>query len=391
MKKTSALILLTFILMLSPCRIWAEAEVLPVPAEEESAAYKKKLADINSQVETINNKIIALKQEKKSLLNEIYDIELRYEKELIETNKVILQLRNAEEKINVKEAEKKDLETRIEDSKQKLKKIVRILYKIGSNTYLKIFIRVDTIDQLFKNYRLFMSLIRFKSEEIDKLKANILLLNNVKMQLQEEYSKLQGFKQLQDQKMRNIWGLKQEKLNLVKKINADKDDHMQLLEELRYEAARLHEVLSGRKVKSSLKVIDLKKVKGRLNWPLDGKVISSFGKKKSTRFDTYIINNGIEINPTASDRVKAVYAGDVVYAEYYKGYGNLVIIQHSRDLHSLYGHCKDILKKPGDSITAGEEIAVAGDTGTTYGKSLYFEIRLHLKSQDPLEWLKKKR
>jgi septal ring factor EnvC (AmiA/AmiB activator) len=236
-----------------------------------------------------------------------------------------------------------------------------------------------------------MSLIRYKSEEIDKIKANILRLNNVRMQLQGEYSKLQGFKQLQEQKMRNIWGFKQEKVNLVKKINADKDDHMQLLEELRYEAARLHEVLSGRKVKSSLKVIDLKKVKGRLNWPVDGKVISSFGKKKSTRFDTYTINNGIEINLTASDRIKAVYAGDVVYAEYYKGYGNLVIIQHSRDLHSLYGHCKEIMKKPGDSITSGEEIAIAGDTGSTSGKSLYFEIRLHLKSQDPLEWLKKKR
>ncbi|MDQ1354529.1 MAG: Peptidoglycan DD-metalloendopeptidase family protein [Acidobacteriota bacterium] len=389
MKKISALILLSFIFMLSPCRF--QAEVLPVPAEQESAAYKKKLDDINNQVEAINNKIIALKQEKKSLLNEIYDIELRYEKEVIEMNKVLLQLRNAEEKISVKEAEKKVLETKIEESKEKLKKIMRILYKIGGNTYLKIFIRVDTIDQLFKNYHLFMSLIRYKSEEIDKIKANILLLNNVTMQLQAEYSKLQGFKQLQEQKMRNIRGLKQEKLNLVKKINADKDDHMQLLEELRYEAARLHEVLSGRKVKSSLKVIDLKKIKGRLSWPVDGKVISSFGKKKSTRFDTYIFNNGIEINLTTSDRIKAVYAGDVVYAEYYKGYGNLVIIQHSRDLHSLYGHCKEILKKPGDSIVSGEEIAVAGDTGSTSGKSLYFEIRLHLKSQDPLEWLKKKR
>jgi septal ring factor EnvC (AmiA/AmiB activator) len=389
MKKNSALLVLTFILTLSLCRV--RADILPVPADEESASYKKKLADINNQIDTINNKIITLKQEKKSLLNDIYNIELRYEKELIETNKVILQLRNAEEKIYVKEAEKKDLESQIEISKEKLKKIVRILYKIGANTYLKIFIRVDTIDQLFKNYRLFMSLVRFKSEEIDKLKANILLLNNVRMQLQDEYAKLQGFKQLQDEKMRNIRGLKQEKLNLVKKINADKDDHVQLLEELKYEAARLQEVLSGRKVKSSLKVIDLKKIKGRLSWPLDGKVISSFGKKKSTRFDTYIFDNGIEINPKSSDHVKAVYAGDVVFAEYYKGYGNLIIVQHSRDLHSLYGHCKDFLKKPGDSINTGEEIAIAGDTGSTDGKSLYFEIRLHLKSQDPLEWLKKKR
>lgn len=389
MKKINAFLLIIVIFILVPGRLGAES--LPVPTAEENAAFKKKLADITSQADIINNKIIALKQEKKSLLNDIYDIELRYEKEIIETNKVILQLRNTEEKINIKEMEKKDLESQIEISKQKLKKIVRILYKIGSNTYLKIFIRVDTIDQLFKNYRLFMSLIRFKSEEMSKIKANILLLNNVRSQLQDEYAKIQGFKQLQELKMQNTRGLKQEKLNLVRKINADKDKYFQLLEELRYEAARLNGVLSGHKVKSSLTVIDLKKIKGRLNWPLNGKVISSFGKKKSIRFDTYTIDNGIEISPNSSDRVKAVYAGDVVYAEYYKGYGNLIIIQHSRDLYSLYGHCKEILKKVGDSINAGEEIAIAGDTGTTFGKSLYFEVRINLKSQDPIEWLKKKR
>lgn len=389
MKKINAFLLIIVIFILVPGRLGAES--LPVPTAEENAAFKKKLADITSQADIINNKIIALKQEKKSLLNDIYDIELRYEKEIIETNKVILQLRNTEEKINIKEMEKKDLESQIEISKQKLKKIVRILYKIGSNTYLKIFIRVDSIDQLFKNYRLFMSLIRFKSEEMSKIKANILLLNNVRSQLQDEYAKIQGFKQLQELKMQNTRGLKQEKLNLVRKINADKDKYFQLLEELRYEAARLNGVLSGHKVKSSLTVIDLKKIKGRLNWPLNGKVISSFGKKKSIRFDTYTIDNGIEISPNSSDRVKAVYAGDVVYAEYYKGYGNLIIIQHSRDLYSLYGHCKEILKKVGDSINAGEEIAIAGDTGTTFGKSLYFEVRINLKSQDPIEWLKKKR
>jgi septal ring factor EnvC (AmiA/AmiB activator) len=149
-------------------------------------------------------------------------------------------------------------------------------------------------------------------------------------------------------------------------------------------------VISGKKVKSSLRVIDLKQIKGRLNWPIKGKVISSFGKKKSTRFDTYIVDNGIEIRPSDSDKVKAVYSGDVLFADYYKGYGNLIIIQHSRDLHSLYGHCEKFLKKKGESVTAGDIIAIVGDTGSTLGKSLYFEIRNQLKSQNPLKWLHKK-
>jgi septal ring factor EnvC (AmiA/AmiB activator) len=149
-------------------------------------------------------------------------------------------------------------------------------------------------------------------------------------------------------------------------------------------------VISGKKTKSSLRVINLKQIKGRLDWPVKGNVISSFGKKRSTRFDTYIINNGIEIKPSSSDKVTAVYSGDIVFADYFKGYGNLIIIQHSRDLHSLYGHCEKIFKKRGESIGPGEVIATVGDTGSTLGKSLYFEIRNQLKPQNPLKWLRKK-
>lgn len=358
---------------------------------DSKSKYKKKLDSINSQIQAINNKIKELKQEKKSLLNDIYEIELKYEKELIETNKVKLQLKQTQEKIDDKEDEKKDLEKQIQKSKKNLRKIIRILYKMGGNAYLKIFIRVDSIDQLFKNYRLFMTLIRYKSTEINKLKENIRRLNVVKQQLQEEYSKLQAFKEIQEQKMRNISSLKRGKLNLIRRINTDRNDYLRLLDELNYEASRLSGVLTGKKVKSSLRVIDLKRIRGRLLWPVNGKVISSFGKKRSTRFNTYIINNGIEIRPGSSDRVKAVYSGDVLFADYFKGYGNLLIIQHSRDLHSLYGHCQTFLKKKGDSITSGDHIAIVGDTGSTYGKSLYFEIRINLKSQDPLKWLKRRR
>ena len=327
----------------------------------------------------------------KSLLNDIYELELKYEKEVIESNKIKLLLSETRGKIEKKESEKKVLEEEIGKSKKNLKKIIRILYKVGGNTYLKIFIRVDSIDQLFKNYRFFMALIEYKSDELNKLKENVARLNRVREQLQTEYSNRKALNDLKEQNIRNISGFKRGKLNLINKINTDKNDYIRLLDELKLEAARLNEVISGKKVKSSLRVIKLSRLKGRLPWPIKGKVISSFGKKRSTRFNTYIVDNGIEIRPAGSDTVNSVYSGDIVFADYYKGYGNLIIVQHSRDLHSLYGHCKEFLKKPGDSIAAGEAIAIAGDTGSTYGKSLYFEIRTNIKAQDPMEWLRKKR
>jgi septal ring factor EnvC (AmiA/AmiB activator) len=390
MKRTTAFLI--FICLAGFGVIPALGQIPPASGEnEENSTYKKKLETINGQIDAINTRLNDLKKESKSLLNDIYELELKYEKEVIESNKIKLLLSETRGKIEKKESEKKVLQQEIEKSKKNLKKIIRILYKVGGNSYLKIFIRVDSIDQLFKNYRFFMALIEYKSDELNKLKENVARLNKVKEQLQTEYSNRKALNDLKEQNIRNISGFKRGKLNLINKINTDKSDYIRLLDELKLEAARLDEVISGKKVKSSLRVIELSRLKGRLKWPMKGKVISSFGKKRSTRFNTYIIDNGIEIKPSGSDKITSVYSGDVVYAEYYKGYGNLIIVQHSRDLHSLYGHCKEFLKKPGDSVASGEAIAIAGDTGSTYGKSLYFEIRTNIKAQNPLEWLSKRR
>jgi len=137
----------------------------------------------------------------------------------------------------------------IEDSKKNIKEILRILYKIGGNTSMKLFFRVDSVDQLFNNYRLFIALVNYKSEEINKIKVSISQLNKVKLQLQEEYSKLEGFKESKRQRVRSMQGLRRVKLNYIKSINSDKKRYLQLRDELTYEASRINEVISGKRVK----------------------------------------------------------------------------------------------------------------------------------------------
>ncbi len=352
---------------------------------------KKKLDVINKQIQDIGGKLENLKKEEGSILNDIYKIELQYEKAVIENNKIKIQLRSTREKIRKKNSEKEILEREIQKSKKNLKKIIRILYKIGGNSYLKLFIQINSLDELFKNYRLFTALIDYKSDEINKIKRNIRQLNLVKKELETQYDNIRRLQQLKEQKVRNIGGLKQSKLRLMRQVNNDRKNYRQMLDELEIEAGHLNELIYGKKMKRRLGIIDLNKIKGKLPWPITGKVVSSFGKKRSTKFDTYVMNNGIKIEPGKSDNVTAVYGGEIVFADYYKGYGNLVIIQHAKNLYTLYGHCEKILKKTGDSVSAGELISVAGNTGSTYGKVLYFEIRTQLQPQDPLLWLRKKR
>ena len=352
---------------------------------------KDKIATVNKEIEVINAKTENLKKEEKSILNDIYAIELQYEKAVIENNKLKMQLKDTEEEIASKNSEKELLDQDIIKSKENLRKILRILYKMGDNSYLKLLVRIDSFDQLFKNYRFFIVLVSYKSMELEKLKTNILRLTKVKQELQTSHNHLLTLQKQKEGKIRVIRSLKQEKLDLIKKTNNDRQDYLQLLDELRDESTRLNDMIYGKQTKRPPRTLDLDHLKGKLNWPLKGKVISSFGKKKSTRFDTYIINNGINIQPTISSDVHAIYSGEVVFADYFKGYGNLVILQHSKNLYSLYGHCEKILKLKGDYVEEGELISIAGDTGSTTGKSLYFEIRTQSTAQDPLDWLRKTR
>jgi septal ring factor EnvC (AmiA/AmiB activator) len=351
---------------------------------------EQKLATITRQVDDINNKLGKLKNEKKSILNDIYAFELRYEKEKIESNRIGIQLKTVNGRIWRKRREKTRLVLEIEQSHHKIRKLVRILYKVGGHTYLKLFTRVDSMDQLFKNYQYFLALIKLQMGELDKVKKNMKALDEVKSQLEVQQGRLVSLKQKKDANLRSIASLKRQKLDLIKKINKDKQKYSTLLDELKYEADNLNQMISGSTTQRHFHIDNIDHLKGKLKWPLKGKILSKFGKQRSTQFGTYTLNNGIKIKPQGSSDIRAVYAGEVVFSDYWKGYGNVVIIQHSKDFHTMYGHCAKILKNPGDAVRTGEVVAKVGDTGSTAEKALHFEIRRKVDAQDPLKWLTKK-
>ena len=104
---------------------------------------------------------------------------------------------------------------------------------------------------------------------------------------------------------------------------------------------------------------------------------------------TIVMNKGLEIAPRRDEtRILAVHAGKVVYADYFAGYGNLLIVDHGLSYFSLYGHCSEFLVAVGDMVAAGQPIALVGDSGSLNGECLYFEIRQKAKALDPLAWLK---
>lgn len=128
----------------------------------------------------------------------------------------------------------------------------------------------------------------------------------------------------------------------------------------------------------------LGKRKGKLIWPLSGKALHNFGTKQTGRLTW----KGIVLSSDYGKPVKAVYSGKVVFADYLRGYGLLMLIDHGKGDMTLYGYNQSLMKKEGELVQAGETIALAGDTGGQDQPSLYFEIRRNSKAQNPKAWLR---
>ncbi len=129
--------------------------------------------------------------------------------------------------------------------------------------------------------------------------------------------------------------------------------------------------------------------RGQLPPPLAGRRLRGFGKHTDAALGTETFHKGIAIEARLGDRVRAVFAGRVVYAGWYKGFGNLVIVDHGDRYHTLYAHLSAISKARGEQVLQGAVVGEAGDAGSLRGPELYFELRQRGQPIDPARWLRR--
>ena len=129
--------------------------------------------------------------------------------------------------------------------------------------------------------------------------------------------------------------------------------------------------------------------KGLLIRPVNGKITNLFGTYKNSKYNITNFRSGIDIQADIGDPVRCVFKGKVLFASWFKGYGNMIIIDHGKNYYTVYAHLEETFKSKGDLVETGEVIATTGDTGSMTGAKLYFEVRHHGKPVNPVIWLKK--
>lgn len=287
------------------------------------------------------------------------------------------------------------LRTRLQTGRKSILARLRLLYMEGRGGPVKTLLatksyedfqrRFEYLSAITKREYILLKEYRTNLDEVESLldrqaKAREALLN----QRKNTEKLLQKVKKLRSNKHAILASLQKETLSHEKTLEAlERRENRKeaLLKELE-QRRRLEEARVPSKGLSARA--------GSFLWPADGEVITRFGKQKHPTFDTFIHKKGIEIRTSEGSTIRAVSSGNVVYADWLKGYGLVVIVDHRNGFFSLYAHASKLLVKEGDPVKPGETIGETGDSGLTDKNVLYFELRKGTDPVDPLVWLVKR-
>jgi len=186
-----------------------------------------------------------------------------------------------------------------------------------------------------------------------------------------------------------------EREKLVKSIKSEKRLCVQAIEELEKRAAEtprspgeLQQKDAHQRAEISAKSGWFERLRGRLPWPVQGRVISAFGEERHPLFGTTMENSGIEIETRAGIGIAAVAEGRVIYLSRLRGYGNMLILEHGSEYYTLYARLSEISVWPGAEVRRLQRVGVMGGGEAGSSPCLHFEIRRGKQPLDPLEWLK---
>ncbi|MBI5064140.1 MAG: peptidoglycan DD-metalloendopeptidase family protein [Desulfatitalea sp.] len=129
--------------------------------------------------------------------------------------------------------------------------------------------------------------------------------------------------------------------------------------------------------------------KGLLDWPVRGKIVSTFGPYTDQKSNLVNFQSGINIQAERGEPIRAVAEGHAIFANWFKGFGNMLIIDHGNHYYTVYAHLEELFKVKGDRVEKAEVVATVGDSGSLSGPALHFEVRHHGKPVDPMKWIRK--
>ena len=409
MFRALALIFLSFLLM-------------PAGADEKSAAQKQ-LDAARADVSELKQLLDKLQLQKSDVQKDLK----KTESEMGQLEKQVKGLQNdlkkSEEEIQRLDNEKKKLEGARLEQQRLIGIQARAAYQSGRQEYIKLLLNQQNPEKFSRTLTYYDYLSEARMEQLDAFNETLRQLANVELEIVNQQSLLLEQKGALDNRRGQLADVRKERQLALAKLNKEfsardrklKARHQeqanlaQVLKTIEAtlarqareaETARQQALLAAREEQTANTTQPLSSgplvsagasfggpfasARGKLPWPVNGRLVARYGTPRGD--DARTKWDGVLIGAAAGSQVHAVHGGRVVFADWLRGAGLLVILDHGNGYLSLYGHNQSLLRDAGDVVKAGDAISTVGNSGGQNASALYFAIRQQGRPIDPAQW-----
>ena len=334
-------------------------------AERQEKNLLKKLNSLNKQLDRTENKIVRLKRRSIGLKKEIETLE----------------------------SELTGLNQYLAGYQERLSDRLRVMYRTRHLGYLETILTSSDFASFIRRVH-FMKLIATQDARlIQEVREGIKAITQRKDELHGKQEELKRIKRTEEVAKKLRESQRKDRRVLLARVRKQKSIYISRIKELEQASRKIKQMITRREKKKGVsgslspKLLRLKRY---LAWPLEGgKILRRFGPYRHPKFGTQANSKGIGIEAPYGQVVRSVLGGKVVFADYFKGYGRLAMVDHGDGLHSLYAYLAQISVKIGQAISQGTPIGKVGDSGSIGEAGLHFELRVNGEPVNPLEWLRK--
>jgi septal ring factor EnvC (AmiA/AmiB activator) len=369
------------------------------------------LKQLRGRIETLQKELADTEESK----SEVADALRESERAVIAANRKLAALtrehHEANNKLSQIQAQSKQVARDIEAQQLRLGKLLHRQYLTGGGQteYLSLLLNQQDPNEIARNLHYYGYLSRARLEGINALRANVQRLDMLTSESREKSLEISAIQTKQAEHKKYLEQEKIEHAKLLERISSQADQQRREISKLKRDEERLTRLveriakLLAQKKRSAPRATTpgplnnerlpdasadgspFSSLKGRLSLPVRGELANRFG---GPRADGGVTWKGLFIRSATGGEVKAIAGGRVVFADWLRGFGNLMILDHGNSYMSLYSNNEINHKQVGDSVRGGDTIASVGNSGGNAESGLYFELRHQGKPFDPLNWVR---
>jgi septal ring factor EnvC (AmiA/AmiB activator) len=354
---------------------------------------RRTLEQLKDQIEEKRRQADEAGKKRESILQGIQTLDERHVRYRQSHQEISRKLRKKDQEIEAINAQITRLRDGVQVRQEAILARLRVQYIEGRFGHWKPLLASDSYGDFQRRLRYLSAVSARDYGLIETFKTDMANMQDAERQRETARVGMLAYKRTTEKHLDEIKAVKKEKKMYLAKLTQEKESYERALQELERSAVRIDSLLrelehrrraaAAKPPSGSLP----KGVKGGLPWPAEGSVLTYFGRQKHPTFNTYVQRKGIEIRTLEGSAIHAVMTGTVVYADWLKGYGLVIILDHANGFFSLYAHASKILTSVGAVVASGQAIGETGDTGMTGENTLYFELREGTEPVDPLQWL----